>query len=214
MLRVRQRIETPVFALRRSRVAIALCVVLLAILFATPAAAHDRSGLAGGFLSGFLHPLSGFDHALAMVAVGLWGAILGRPLLIALPMVFPIMMAVGGGIGIAGVPLPPVEIGIAISVVTLGLMVLFAVRAPVVVACAIVAVFALFHGFAHGQELPSAADPVGYSAGFVSSTGLLHVVGIALGTLKASRVGAIALRTGGGAIALTGLWYVKRALFG
>ena len=185
---------------------------MLAFLFATPASAHDDTGLAGGFLSGFAHPLSGFDHALAMVAVGLWGAILGRPLLVALPIVFPMMMTVGGAIGIAGLPLPPVELGIAVSVVTLGLMVLFAVRAPVIAACAVVAAFALCHGVAHGHELPAAADPIGYSVGFVAATGLLHVAGIAIGAAKAWRIGAIALRAGGGAIALTGLWYVQKAL--
>lgn len=212
MWRVTRPIESPVPALRRSRSAAAACGILLAILFATPASAHDDTGLAGGFLSGFAHPLSGFDHALAMVAVGLWGAILGRPLVIALPIVFPLMMAFGGATGIAGVPLPPVELGIAISVVTLGLMVLLAVRAPVLAACTIVAIFALFHGFAHGRELPAAADPVGYSLGFVASTGLLHVIGIALGYIENWRIGAIALRTAGGAIAVAGLWYVQQAL--
>lgn len=212
MWQVPRPIETPVAARRPARATVAAFAILFAMLAATPASAHDDTGLAGGFLSGFLHPLSGFDHALAMVAVGLWGAILGRPLLIALPIVFPLMMAVGGAIGIAGVPLPPVELGIAISVVTLGLMVLFAVRAPVAAACAIVALFALFHGFAHGQELPAAADPIGYSVGFVASTGFLHVVGIALGTVEAWRIGAIALRAAGGAIAIAGLWYVQQAI--
>lgn len=105
-------------------------------------------------------------------------------------------------------PIPSVEAGIAVSVVTLGGMVLFAVRAPVAVACAIVALFALFHGYAHGTELPAAADPVGYSVGFVLSTGLLHVAGIAFGLLRALPYGTMALRAGGGAIALCGLWFL------
>ena len=183
---------------------VVLIAALIMALFPTPALAHEGTGLAGGFLAGFMHPLSGADHMLAMVSVGLWGAFLGRPLVYALPMIFPTVMAFGAGIGMLGVPLPPVEIGIALSVVTLGLMILFAVRAPVPVACAIVAIFGLFHGYAHGVELPSAADPIGYSAGFVLCTGLLHLTGIALGLLKVSNVGTLALRGAGGVIALCG----------
>ena len=176
----------------------------LMLAYASPAMAHDGTGLAGGFVAGFVHPLSGPDHMLAMISVGLWGAFLGRPLVYALPMIFPTVMVIGAGMGMAGVPLPPVEIGIALSVVTLGLLILFAVRAPLWVACAIVAMFGLFHGYAHGLELPSAADPIGYSTGFVLSTGLLHLIGIALGVLKVSKAGTLALRGAGGVIAVFG----------
>jgi len=185
---------------------------IAAELLATPAYAHDGTGMAGGFAAGVLHPLAGLDHMLAMISVGLWGAFLGRPLIYALPMLFPAAMAFGGALGMAGVGFPPVEMGIAISVVTLGAMILFAVRAPIVVACVIVGIFALFHGYAHGAELPSAADPVGYSAGFVLSTGLLHLLGIALGLLRSIPAGTIALRAAGGAIALTGAWFVVAAV--
>lgn len=174
--------------------------------------AHDGTGLAGGFAAGFIHPLMGFDHMLAMVAVGIWGAFLGRPLLVALPVMFPAAMALGGGIGMAGLAFPPVEAGIAISVAVLGAMVLFAIRLPLVAACALVGGFALFHGYAHGIELPSAADPIGYSAGFVLCTGLLHLAGIALGTLRSLPVGAAALRAVGGFIALLGLGFTFLAL--
>jgi urease accessory protein len=191
---------------------VAVAIAAAAAFVATPAYAHEGTGLAGGFIAGVLHPLAGLDHMLAMVSVGLWGAFLGRPLVYALPMLFPAAMAFGGALGIAGIGFPPVELGIAISVVTLGAMILFAVRAPVVVACAIVAIFALFHGYAHGTELPSAADPVGYSAGFVLSTGLLHLLGITAGLLRSTPAGTIALRTAGGAIALTGAWFVAGAL--
>lgn len=149
---------------------------------------------------------------LAMVSVGLWGAILGRPLITLLPMVFPGMMAVGGVLGIAGVPIPPVEMGIALSVLVLGGLILGAVRLPVWLACLIVAAFAIFHGYAHGQELPSAADPVGYSAGFVMATGLLHLVGIGLGMIKSRPGGAIILRGAGGMVAACGVWFLGRAL--
>lgn len=183
-------------------------------LLLTPSAAfaHEGTSLAGGFIAGFLHPLYGLDHMLAMVAVGLWGAFLGRPLIVLLPVLFPAMMTVGGAIGMLGPALPLVELGIALSVVTLGTVILLALRAPVAVAAAIVAAFALFHGYAHGTELPAAADPVGYSAGFVLCTGLLHVAGIAVGLLNATSAGTLVLRGGGGLIALSGLWFTFGAL--
>lgn len=179
---------------------------------AAPAAAHTGTGLAGGFQSGFLHPFSGFDHLLAMVSVGLWGAFLGRPLIIALPVIFPTVMAIGGVMGIAGVPLPPVEIGIAVSVLVLGAMIAGAVRAPVWLASLIVAIFAIFHGYAHGKELPSAADPVGYSAGFVLATGMLHVVGIGIGLINERPGGAVITRSMGGLVTLAGTWFLWVAL--
>ena len=190
---------------------LAAASIVVTLLVAQPAQAHDGTGLAGGFAAGVLHPLAGLDHMLAMISVGLWGAFLGRPLLYALPMLFPAAMAFGGALGMAGIGFPSVELGIAVSVVTLGAMILFAVRAPIWVACVIVGIFALFHGYAHGTELPSAADPVGYSAGFVLSTGVLHLLGIAAGLLRATRAGTIALRTAGGAIALTGAWFLVAA---
>ncbi len=169
------------------------------------------TGLAGGFASGFVHPLGGFDHLLAMVSVGLWGAFLGRPLIVVLPVVFPAVMAIGGALGIAGVPLPPVELGIALSVLVLGALIAAAVRAPVWLACLIVAVFAVFHGYAHGRELPSAADPLGYSVGFMLCTGLLHVAGIGIGLLNARPGGIVATRALGGMIALAGVWFLSKA---
>ena len=179
---------------------------LLLLCFAAAANAHSGEGITGGFVSGFLHPLSGIDHLLAMVAVGIWGATLGRPLVWALPVAFPMLMVVGGVLGIAKVPLPYIEIGIAVSVVVLGLSIAAAWRAPVALAVGIVAVFGVFHGYAHGTELPQAAAPAAYAAGFVISTGLLHLAGIAIGLVKALPHGAQALRAGGGLIAATGVW--------
>ena len=179
---------------------------------AGPAAAHAGTGLPGGIVSGFLHPLTGADHLLAMVSVGLWGAFLGRPLIYALPVVFPTVMVAGAAMGMLGIPAPPVQIGIALSVLVLGLCIALAVRAPVWAAAVIVAAFALFHGYAHGQELPSAADPVGYSLGFVLATGLLHVAGIGLGTLKARPGGELLIRGLGGAVALAGGGFLLTAL--
>ncbi len=147
-----------------------------------------------------------------MVSVGLWGAFLGRPLIVVLPVLFPAVMAIGGVLGMAGVPLPPVELGIAFSVLVLGGMIAFAVRAPVWLASLLVAFFAIFHGYAHGAELPSAADPVGYSVGFMLSTGLLHLVGIAVGLLADRPGGRIAVRAIGGLIAAIGAYFIVQAL--
>lgn len=149
---------------------------------------------------------------LAMISVGLWGAFLGRPLIIVLPVLFPAVMAIGGVLGMTNVPLPPIEIGIALSVLILGAMIAGGVRAPVWLACIIVAIFAIFHGYAHGKELPSAADPVGYSIGFVLATGLLHVVGIGIGMLKDRPGGVLLTRGLGGVIAACGVWFMTLAI--
>ncbi|NII73022.1 urease accessory protein [Dyella sp. SG562] len=177
-----------------------------------PAYAHTGTGLAGGFLAGFAHPLSGADHLLAMVSVGLWGAFLGRPLVHLLPVVFPAMMVGGAMLGMFGAPLPSVESGIALSVLVLGLCIALAWRAPAWAAVAVVALFALFHGYAHGRELPAAADPVGYSSGFVLATGLLHVAGIALGLLCAQPVGKLVARGMGASIGVAGLCFLLKAV--
>lgn len=189
-------------------------LLLAALVMASPATAHSGTGLAGGFPSGFLHPLNGFDHLLAMVSVGLWGAFLGRPLILVLPVVFPAVMALGGVLAMFGMPLPPVEIGIAASVLVLGGMIAGGLRAPVWLAVAIVAVFAIFHGYAHGQELPSAADPIGYTIGFVLATGLLHLVGIAIGLLRDRPGGANAIRGAGVLIAIAGAGFMVRVFGG
>jgi urease accessory protein len=189
-----------------------LVAAAASFLLAGPAAAHAGTGLRGGFASGFMHPLSGADHLLAMVSVGLWGAFLGRPLIYALPVIFPTVMVVGAVMGMFGVPLPPVEFGIALSVLVLGLCILASAKAPVWAASLIVATFAIFHGYAHGKELPSAADPVGYSLGFVFATGLLHILGIGIGFLKDRPSGLLVTRGLGGAIAAAGGWFLVQAL--
>ena len=185
------------------------CVALL--LLASPAYAHSETGLQGGFTAGVLHPLTGLDHMLAMISVGLWGHFLKRPLIYLLPIVFPIMMAVGAGIAMIGIPLPPVELGIALSVVILGALILGAMRASIWLACAVVGLFALFHGYAHGSELPSAADPVGYSLGFVLATGSLHVLGIAISAMTVWSRGEILLRGLGGIVLAFGLYFLWAA---
>jgi urease accessory protein len=186
--------------------------LLLLLSLPSSAGAHSAKALSLGFVGGFMHPLSGPDHLLAMVAVGLWGAFLGRPLIYILPVVFPTIMAVGGVLGMAEVPFPPVETGIALSVLLLGLAIVLRWRAPVAVAAAIVAVFGLFHGYAHGLELPSMAEPISFSLGFVVATGLLHVFGIVIGQAREVRGGERVLRALGGLIALAGGWFIYAAL--
>jgi urease accessory protein len=187
-------------------------LVLALLCAAGPAGAHTADGVAGGFISGFLHPVAGWDHVIAMVAVGLWGAFLGRPAVWLLPVVFPMVMAIGGALGVVGLPLPGVEIGIALSAVVLGAMVALAARPPLAVAAVIVGVFAIFHGHAHGTELPQSASPIAYSLGFVIATGLLHAFGIGLSLLTRWPHGQQVVRAGGGAIAALGLWFLVRAL--
>lgn len=168
------------------------------------ALAHSAEGVAGGFISGFTHPLFGWDHVVAMIAVGLWGAFLRAPAIWLLPITFPLIMVLGGVMGILNIEIPAVETGIAASAVVLGLLVAFAVKLPVWVAMIIVAVFGVFHGHAHGTELPSAANPVSYAVGFVLATGLLHVFGILFGALSKWEFGKIAVRAGGVGIAAVG----------
>ncbi len=180
---------------------------LFLVLLAAPAAAHSGEDLSG-FTTGLFHPLFGWDHVAAMVAVGLWGAFLGRPAIYLLPVVFPLVMALGGALGIAGVPVPGVEAGIAASAIVLGLCVMMAARPPLWVAAIIVGAFAIFHGHAHGTELPEAANPFGFAAGFVIATGLLHLTGIGFGTITRFAMGAVAVRAGGALIALAGIVFL------
>ncbi|HSR81075.1 MAG TPA: HupE/UreJ family protein [Hyphomicrobiaceae bacterium] len=186
-----------------------LHAILLLVLTAIPAVAHTGD-FSGGLLGGFAHPLFGPDHVVAMVAVGLWGAFLGPPAMFALPIVFPLVMAVGGALGIVGVPLPAAELAIAASAIVLGLMVASAARPPLWVAATIVAAFAIFHGYAHGAELPVGMDAAAYSIGFVTATGLLHLAGIALGLTVRWPAGRMGVRGTGAVIACAGLLFLWR----
>jgi len=176
------------------------------LLLNTSAFAHTTPGQAQGFVTGFLHPLFGLDHVLAMVAVGIWGAQLKRPAIWTLPVAFPLVMSFGGLLGIRGVPLPGVEIGVAASAVVLGIVIAFELRPPLWVAAAIVSVFAIFHGHAHGTELPKAAAPLTYALGFVLATGFLHMCGILIGLVELWPAGSRILRTAGGFIAAAGVF--------
>jgi len=183
------------------------CLAAVA-LFATAAAAHEGAGAIGGFVSGLAHPVFGPDHVVAMVAVGLWGAFLGAPAIWILPVVFPLVMAFGGVLGILAVPMPQVEAGIALSAIVLGLAVALAARPPLWVAAIVVGGFAVFHGHAHGAELPAAANALAYSIGFVVATGLLHLSGIAFGLAVRWQAGRIAVRLVGAGIATAGMVFL------
>ena len=142
-----------------------------------------------------------------MVAVGLWGGQLKKPAIWLLPVTFPVVMAFGGMLGVRGVNIPAVEIGIAASGIVLGVLVAANARPPLWVAAVVVGFFAIFHGHAHGTELPHAATPIAYGAGFVISTGLLHAGGIVFGLLVEKPAGAVVVRIAGGAIAVAGGWF-------
>jgi urease accessory protein len=170
---------------------------------ATGAEAHAGVGHTNGFIYGFMHPVSGVDHVLAMVAVGLFAAVLGGRARWAVPLSFVGMMVIGGVIGIAGINVPFVEVGIALSVVVMGALVALQAKPPVAIASALVGVFAVFHGVAHGAEMPVDASGIPFAMGFVSATALLHGVGLALGFNMARFA-----KLGGVAIAATGIGLV------
>jgi urease accessory protein len=195
-------------------VRLVLVFALAALTWLAPGAsfAHVETGEVGGFLSGFHHPIGGLDHILAMFAVGLWGAQLGAPAIWVLPVTFPLIMAFGGFLGLIGIPVPGVEIGIALSAVVLGLAVLTQFRPRLAIAMLMVGVFAIFHGHAHGTEIPAGASGLAYSIGFVVATGLLHAAGIVVGLLYAWSAGRVFVRAAGSAVALAGVAFLTGAL--
>jgi urease accessory protein len=200
------------FKMSRPHYLVPAVAALLAI--AHPAFAHEQAGVPGGLASGFLHPLSGLDHLIAMVAVGIWGAQLGAPAIWVLPITFPLVMAFGGVLGVLGVPLPFPEMMIALSAVALGLAVALHLRLPFAAAAVVVGIFAIFHGHAHGAELPNAANPLAYGVGFVVATGLLHLAGIGIGTLLRWPAGVGLVRGLGAAIAALGIFFLVRSFGG
>lgn len=173
-----------------------------AITAAAPAEAHTFGAAGAGLAGGFTHPLLGLDHLLAMVGVGAWAAQLGGRARWGVPAAFVAVMALGGLAGASGLHLPMVELGIAGSVLVVGALIAFGTRLGLVPAMALVAAFALFHGHAHGTEMPSAANAALYGLGFVAATALLHAAGFAAAGLARR---PLLLRLGGGAIAAAGL---------
>ena len=186
--------------------------VLVATLWAQAAFAHVQLGAAAGFLSGLVHPISGMDHMLAMVAVGLWGAQLGAPAIWVLPVAFPLVMALGGMLGLMGVPVPGIEYGIATSAILLGAAVTLELRASLFATALLVGVFAIFHGHAHGTELPPGQSAMLYSMGFVIATGCLHALGIGIGAVHRWTWGHKLLRAAGAVVAVGGVFSMWKAL--
>ena len=185
-----------------------LPVLLAACAFTTIAHAHTGQGALGGFLSGFVHPVLGIDHLLAMLLVGIWGAQMGGDNVWKLPVVFPLVMSGGGFAGAAGLPLPGVETAIALSVIVLGLAVAFTWKPPELAAMLIVGAFAVFHGFAHGAELPEAADGVAFGIGFVLTTGLIHIAGIGFGIAALRYYNGRIARFAGAVMSLAGVYFL------
>lgn len=179
-----------------------LMLTLLALTHGGAALAHP--GHADGAMAGIMHPLTGIDHILAMLAVGLWGAQLGGRAQWLLPASFVAFLGAGGALGMSGAALPMVEAGIVTSVLLLGLLIGFAVKLKALPAALIVGVFAVFHGYAHGTEMPAMSNAWLYGVGFVAASAALHVAGLGLG--RAVRRHSVWLRAGGGFVALAGMW--------
>jgi urease accessory protein len=183
-------------------------VAALIALAPQHALAHTGVGDASGFAHGMMHPLGGIDHILAMVAVGLFAAHLGGRALWLVPASFVTMMAAGGALGFLGVQIPFVEAGIALSVIVLGAVLALQVSLPLAGAMGLVGLFAIFHGHAHGAEMPNDVSALGYGGGFLLATALLHAVGVGLG-LALARMSAGPMRRisqlGGAAIVVAGL---------
>ena len=182
----------------------ALAVIATAS-FSTAALAHVGDHSHMGFIEGLLHPFSGIDHVLAMVAVGLWASQLGGRALWLLPLTFPVVMAAGAALGFGGVALLWVEIGITASVLVLGAVVALTLRPTLAVSLPLIGLFAALHGYGHGVELPASASALTYAAGFVAATLVLHAIGIAIGFAANRLPVRFAARTAGGAIACVGL---------
>lgn len=189
----------------KKRTSIILAVAGGALVAAGPAAAHTGAGGTSSFAAGLLHPLGGFDHILAMVAVGSWAALKGGKALWVWPAAFVGVMLAGGALGMAGMPLPFVEPGIAASIVVLGLLVALAADLPVAVGAAIIGVFALFHGHAHGAEAPAAGTALVYAAGFALATAALHGAGIGLARVSRGALWRTLVRSAGAACACAGV---------
>jgi urease accessory protein len=191
-----------------------LLLVTLPAVLAEPAFAHTEAGVGGSLVSGLLHPVTGIDHLIAMVAVGIWGAQLGAPAIWVLPITFPLVMAMGGVLGVLHIPLPMPEVVIALSALALGAAVALNLRLPFAAAAVVVGIFAIFHGHAHGAELPGSANPLAYGVGFVVATGLLHLCGISIGMLTHWRNGERLVRVLGVAIAALGGYFLALSLGG
>ncbi|MFZ6765443.1 HupE/UreJ family protein [Undibacterium sp. Di26W] len=188
-------------------------IIALSLAMTTlPASAHDSVlHTMNALLDGFLHPFTGFDHLLAMLAIGIWAAQQKHARAWLIPASFPLMMVAGGALALAGIALPGVEHGIAASVVVLGLLISFAVKLPVGAGMAMVSVFAVAHGYAHGQEMPANASALLYGSGFVVATVLIHVIGWMAGKTAQQWMASQLPRIAGAGIAMAGVFFLVSA---
>ena len=179
-------------------------LVLALTMMAAPALAHTGMGSVDGFVHGLLHPLTGLDHLLAMIAVGLWAGLVGGRARIAYPVAFVSAMALAGAWAMAGGELPGAEIGIAVSIVILGLAIALKASPPLAAGALACGIFAIFHGFAHGAELPENASGFAYAVGFVVATGALHGAGLFLAARLAQHAPVLG-QVAGGLLVLAGV---------
>ena len=195
-----------------SRIKVLQSFILALTLAIVPgvAYAHDGTNLAlGGFLSGLVHPVLGYDHLLAMLSVGILSAQIGGRAIWTVPAAFVSVMAVGGFLGLIDIGLTATEFGIAVSLVILGSVIAAERRLSILVAMVGVGFFAIFHGYAHGSEVPETAEPFLYALGFLMGTALIHITSVVIGDISRHyERGKIILRVGGALIALIGLLFI------
>ena len=193
-----------------SRLFTALAIVCAISIIPTTVYAHEGGNMPlGGFLSGLVHPVLGYDHLLAMLSVGILSAQIGGRAIWTVPATFVGVMAIGGTLGLIDIGITVTELGIALSLVILGSVIASERNLPVVLAMVGVGFFAIFHGYAHGTEMPQTAEPVAYAFGFLTGTALIHIAGVLIGDIsKRYQRGPLVLRVGGGLIAVVGLLFV------
>lgn len=185
-------------------------IALLVSLIPSIAYAHDGSVLPlGGFLNGLVHPVLGYDHFLAMLSVGILSAQMGGRAIWTVPATFVSVMAWGGALGLINIGLQSTELGIAASLVLLGSIIAAERKLPILLAMVGVGFFAIFHGYAHGTEMPQTAEPVQYALGFLTGTALIHIAGLVIGDIaKRYQAGPTVLRFGGSLIAVMGVLFL------
>lgn len=198
----------------QKKVARSIVLALALGLIPTVVYAHDGSNVPfGGFLSGLVHPVLGYDHLLAMLSVGILSAQIGGRAVWTVPATFVSVMALGGALGLIDIGLTSTEMGIAASLVLLGLIIAAERKLPILLAMTGVGFFAIFHGYAHGSEMPTTAEPVLYAAGFLTGTALIHIAGLVIGDIaKHYERGKVILRVGGGLIAMVGVLFIAGVL--
>lgn len=181
-------------------------LLVLFLFLPSIALAHIGVGQTTGFMHGFGHPVAGADHVLAMVAVGIWAAQIGGRALWVIPCSFIGVMVFGGVLGYIGVSVPFVEEGILVSILVLGVLIAGTFKFPLIYSSFLVGIFAIFHGHAHGSEMPASISAASYAVGFALATAILHIGGIGLGTFIQKTTLQAVSRVVGGAIALCGIY--------